>query len=79
MGYDKRAHKGTYHKFSKKHLNRYVIEFAGRHNIRELDTVDQMNSVVSDMVGKRLKYKQLIADNGLESGARETTQSIPRT
>ena len=29
----KRAHKGTYHKFSVKHLDRYVIEFAGRHNI----------------------------------------------
>jgi len=75
----KRAHKGTYHKFSKKHLNRYVIEFAGRHNIRELDTVDQMNSVVSDMAGKRLKYKQLIADNGLDSGARETTDTSSRT
>ena len=35
----KRAHKGTYHKMSRKHLDRYVSEFVGRHNIRELDTV----------------------------------------
>ena len=66
----KRAHKGTYHKFSKKHLNRYIIEFAGQHNIRELDTMDQMTSMVSGMEGKRLRYVELIADNGLWSGAR---------
>ena len=28
----KRAHKGTFHKLSPKHLDRYVQEFAGRHN-----------------------------------------------
>ncbi len=56
----KRAQKGTYYKLSKKHLNRYVDEFAGRHNIREKDTIDQMRKVVTGMVGKRLKYKELI-------------------
>ncbi|MYF39384.1 MAG: IS1595 family transposase [Rhodothermaceae bacterium] len=66
----KRAHKGTYHKFSVKHLDRYVIEFAGRHNLRRLDTMDQMESVVSKMQGKRLPYVELTADNGLSSGAR---------
>ena len=66
----KRAHKGTFHKISPKHLNRYVQEFAGRHNIRELDTVDQMAEVVERMIGKRLSYNRLIADNGLENGAR---------
>ena len=70
----KRAHKGTYHKFSKKHLNRYILEFAGRHNIRELDTIDQMVHVVGDMVRKRIRYVDLIADNGLYSGARATVQ-----
>ena len=34
----KRAHKGTFHKMSPKHLQRYVNEFAGRHNIRDADT-----------------------------------------
>ena len=32
----KRAYVGTYHKLSPKHLNRYVQEFAGKHNIRDL-------------------------------------------
>ena len=66
----KRAHKGVYHKLSAKHLDRYVREFAGRHNVRELDTLEQMGAVVVGMVGKRLMYRQLIADNGLPSGAR---------
>ncbi len=66
----KRAHKGTFHKLSPKHLDRYVQEFAGRHNLREQDTIDQMASVSGGMEGKRLRYRTLIADNGLASGAR---------
>ena len=57
----KRAHKGVYHKISPKHLQRYVDEFSGRHGIRERDTLDQMQSVVAGMVGKRLMYKELVA------------------
>ena len=38
----KRAHKGTFHKISPKHLDRYVTEFAGKHNVREADTLNQM-------------------------------------
>ncbi|MCY4196871.1 MAG: IS1595 family transposase [Rhodobacteraceae bacterium] len=66
----KRAHKGTFHKFSKKHLHRYVAEFSGKHNVRPIDTIDQMSAIVEGMKGKRLKYKTLKADNGLDSGAR---------
>ena len=57
----KRAHKGVYHKISAKHLQRYVDEFAGRHNVRERDTLDQMEAVASRMARKRLSYKDLIA------------------
>ena len=66
----KRAHKGTFHKMSPKHLNRYVQEFAGKHNLRDLDTLDIMGAVVLGMDGKSLKYGELIAPNGLDSGAR---------
>ena len=66
----KRAHKGTFHKLSPKHLDRYVQEFAGRHNMREQDTIDQMKGLRHGMERKRLRYRTLIADNGLESGAR---------
>ena len=57
----KRAHKGTLHKLSPKHLDRYVQEFAGRHNIREQDTIEQVAIISDGMVGKRLMYKELVA------------------
>ncbi|MYB43812.1 MAG: IS1595 family transposase [Acidimicrobiia bacterium] len=57
----KRGYHGTYHRMSFKHLQRYVAEFAGRHNIREMDTIDQMIHVAAAMVGRRLMYQDLIA------------------
>ncbi len=57
----KRGYQGTYHWMSRKHLHRYVAEFAGRHGIRPLDTADQMAFVAQGMMGKRLMYKNLIA------------------
>ena len=66
----KRAHTGVYHKMSPKHLDRYVRQFAGKHNIRPLDTMDQMAFVAASLVGKRLDYDTLTEDNGLPSGAR---------
>ena len=66
----KRAHKGFYHKISAKHLDRYVRETAGRHNVRELDTIEQMGVAVIGMVSQCLMYRDLVADNGLDSGAR---------
>ena len=58
----KRGYHGVYHYMSPKHLQRYVDEFAGRHNIREMDTIDQMRHVVAGLVGKRLLYRDLIAE-----------------
>ena len=57
----KRGHKGVYHKMSGKHLQRYVNEFSGRHNIRYMDTLDQMADIARGFVGKRLLYRELIA------------------
>ena len=62
------THKGTFHKISPKHLHRYINEFAGKHNIRESDTIDQMRDTVARLVGRRLLYRDLIACNGLCNG-----------
>ena len=56
-----RGNKGTCHKMGWKHLNRYVGEFVGRHNQRELDTLAQMTEMVLGMNGKRLRYRDLVA------------------
>lgn len=65
----KRAHKGVYHRLSPKHLQRYVDMFAGRQNVRTLDTLAQIQAVVMGMVGRRLMYRDLVADNGREAVA----------
>ncbi|MYA89099.1 MAG: IS1595 family transposase [Boseongicola sp. SB0662_bin_57] len=67
-----RSHKGTFHKFSRKHLRRRVDEFAGRHNARNADTVDQTGRTAASIDGKRLAYRTLRADNGLLSAARSS-------
>ena len=66
----KRAHKGTFHKLSPKHLHRYLREFSRKQNTRRLDTIDQMRSTVAGLIGRRLMYRDLISDNGLDSAAR---------
>ena len=55
----KRGYHGTYHKWTWKHLDRYVSEFAGRNNQRVLDTMDQLKVMAEGAVGKRLRYQDL--------------------
>ncbi len=57
----KRGYQGTFHHMSPQHLHRYVNEFAGRHNIRNADTIKQMQDIVAGMIGKRLMYSDLVA------------------
>ena len=55
----KRGYIGTYHHMSRQHLNRYVNEFAGRHNQRAADTIDRMVRMVRGGEGRRLRYSDL--------------------
>ena len=66
----KRAHMGTFHKLSPKHLHRYVTEFAGRKNVRHEDTITQMARLASGLDGKHLPWAVLTAETGAPSGAR---------
>ena len=56
----KRGYVGVFHRMSREHLPRYVVEFEGRHNRRGQDTIDQMASIVRGSEGKRLRYVDLI-------------------
>lgn len=47
---------------------RYVAEFSGRHNIRDRDTVEQMAAITLGMVGRRLKYADLISEPSAQAG-----------
>ena len=38
-----------------------MVEFTGRSNIRQLDTIHQMGTLERGMIGKRLRYKELTA------------------
>ena len=55
----KKAYHGTYHWVSHKHLDRYVVQFTGKHNLRDRDTAEQMRAAVAGMVGRRVRYEDL--------------------
>lgn len=57
----KRGIVGVYHQVSEKHLDRYVCEFVGRHNLRDLGTAEQMGEIARGLRGRRLRYDDLVA------------------
>ena len=52
--------KVIYKHWSEKHAQKYVTEFSGRHNIRPLDTEDQMGEMVREGEGRQMTYQELI-------------------
>ena len=58
----KRGHKGVYHKWSKKHIHRYLDEFAFRLSDGSCvnGTMDRVGSLCENIPNNRLTYKNLI-------------------
>ena len=65
----KRGYAGVFHRMSPEHLHRYVTEFEGRHNDRDLDTERQMAEMVRGAEGKRLPYLKLTSHGGRRARA----------
>ena len=66
----KRGLYGTYHHMSGQHLQRYLAEFTGRHNVRDLDTAKQMGRLAVGLNGRRLPWKMLAGSARLPAAAR---------
>ncbi len=56
----KRGYVGIYHKYSQKHLDRYVKAYAGRRNLRELDTIAQMAQLATRFSKVQLSWVNLV-------------------
>lgn len=57
----KRGYNGVYHHWSKKHMRRYVNEFVFRFNEGNVEnhTMDRLDHIIRNSVGKRLTYQSL--------------------
>ena len=68
----KRGYRGVYHHVSPKHLQRYVNEFAGRLNLRHLDTLGKMEALFRGTIGK---YRSVSAMPATYPAARSVHRS----
>ncbi|MDE2817912.1 MAG: transposase [Chloroflexota bacterium] len=66
----KRAHAGTLRKTSPKHLQRYVSEFAVKHNVHNSGTIALMRDTVARLVGCNLLWRDIIGGNELSNAGR---------
>ena len=62
---------------SPKHLSRYITEFAGRHNVRDFDTIIQMEMLAKGFIGKRLRYQDLIKQGWRMSNEKKKSRGRP--
>lgn len=58
----KRGIVGIFHQVSPKHLQRYCDEFSYRYNTRKEKEAQRFDNSITQAEGKRLKYKDLIAE-----------------
>lgn len=56
----KRGHYGIFHYMSAKHLDRYVGEFANRHNTAKSSTVEFLAATIKGAEGRHISYRKLI-------------------
>ncbi len=66
----KRAHVGTFHLLSNRHLHRYTSEFSFRWNHRGISDGERMVAAIKGADGKRLMYRQPRLKTGKEEQLR---------
>lgn len=55
----KRGYKGVYHKWSKKHLPKYIKEYVTRFNMRGVPPLQRVCITITESYNKHLSYKEL--------------------
>lgn len=58
----KRGIEASIFRISPKNAQRCVDEFCWRHNVRDMETIRQMQDLVARMVGRRLMYRDLVTE-----------------
>lgn len=56
----KRGYNGVYHKWSNKHIQRYINEFTYRYNVRKVTFTERIKMTIISGYNKHLSYKELI-------------------
>ena len=45
-------------------MQKYVDEFSARQNVRQLDTMVQIDNTIRGLSGKRLRYEEVVGPDG---------------